>query len=76
MAEELGIEVVPFERVGSVRTSDGKYVLAVWRVRRMSDELKVAEDEVAEVEWLTPAQIRAIAPNLQSNLQVLNILGV
>jgi 8-oxo-dGTP diphosphatase len=76
LREELGIDTVPFERVGSVRTSDAKYILAVWRVRPLSNDLAIAEDEVAEVAWLTPAQIRAITPNLQSNLQVLEMLGV
>lgn len=76
LAEELAIDAMPFERVGSVRTSDARYVLAVWRVRHVSGELRIAKEEVAEVGWFTAAQIRAITPNLQSNLRVLDMLGM
>ena len=76
LVEELGIEAVPIERLGAVRTSDGKYVLAVWRMRPISGKMRIAEQEVAEVAWFTPARIRAMTPNLQSNLQVLEMLGV
>lgn len=74
LAEELGIDAVPTERLGSVRTSDAKYVLAVWRIRYAGGSLNIAEQEVAEVAWFTPAQIRAMTPNLQSNLMVLDML--
>ncbi len=75
LAEELGIEVLPTERVGSVHV-DMSYVLAVWRVRHAGGEFRIAESEIAESRWLTPQQIREIRPVLPSNERVLEMLGV
>ncbi len=75
LAEELGIEVLPTERVGSVRV-DTSYVLAVWRVRHTGGEFRIAESEIAESRWLTPQQIWEIRPVLRSNNRVLEMLGV
>ncbi len=74
LAEELGIDVLPIERVGSVRV-DLIYVLAIWRVRHTGDTFRIAESEVAEARWLTPRQIREIRPSLPSNDRVLEMLG-
>ena len=76
LAEELGIGVTPTERLGSVRVRDTNYILAVWRVRHIHYEFRLAEQEIAEVRWLTPSQIRAIRPSLPSNDRVLEMLGV
>ncbi len=75
LAEELGIEVVPTERVGSVRVGT-QYVLAVWRVRHVRGELTIAKSEIAEAGWFTPSEIRTIRPTLPSNERVLQMLGV
>lgn len=72
--EELGITVTPTERLGSVRLEDLNYVLAVWRVRSAFDRMTPAADEVAEVRWVTPAQIPGLADSLPSNLDVLALL--
>ncbi|MGB2986614.1 MAG: NUDIX domain-containing protein [Phycisphaerae bacterium] len=77
LAEELGIEVTPIERIGSVRViGANRYVLAVWRVRHVNGTLRIAESEIAEARWLTPSQVRAIRPSLPSNDRVLQMLGV
>ena len=75
LAEELGIEVDPIKRVGSVRI-DTSYVLAVWRVGYAGGEFRVAKREIAETRWLTPLEIREIRPSLPSNNRVLEMLGV
>lgn len=75
MSEELGIEVIPAERVGSVRIGR-EYILAVWRVRHVRGEFQPAAPEVAEMRWLTPDQARAIEPGLPSNEVVLDMLGL
>lgn len=75
LTEELGIDVLPIERVGSVRV-ESKYVLAVWRVRHTGGTFRLAESEIAETRWLTPRQIRDIRPSLRSNDRVLEMLGV
>lgn len=75
LAEELGIDVLPIERVGAVRV-DLRYVLAVWRVQHAGGGFRIAESEIAETRWLTPRQIREIRPSLPSNNRVLEMLGV
>ena len=74
--EELGITVEPVERLGSVRVLDTNHVLAVWTVRHLSGEIHPAADEIAEVRWLTPSEIRTITPGVPSNEDVLDMLGV
>ncbi|MFQ5495788.1 MAG: NUDIX domain-containing protein [Phycisphaerae bacterium] len=74
LAEELGLVVEPFERVGSVRVPDSRHVLAVWRVRRIGGEVRPARDEVADVRWLRPADIRRMDQSIASNEQVLRML--
>ena len=77
LAEELGLEVVPIERIGSVRVlNTRRYILVIWRVRMVGGELKPARDEIAEARWLTASEIREIRPNLRSNFRVLELLGV
>ena len=76
LAEELGIVVTPTHRVGSVRVVDADYILAVWRVRHINGELRIAKHEIAEARWLTPSEIRSIRPGLRSNERVLDLLGV
>jgi 8-oxo-dGTP pyrophosphatase MutT (NUDIX family) len=75
LAEELGIGAVPGQRLGAIRIHDGDYVLAVWEIEEWTGRLTITEDEVAEARWLTPAQIRAVRPNLASNEEVLKMLG-
>lgn len=75
LAEELGVKVIPTQRVGSVRVGT-KYILAVWRVDLVHGDLRIARSEIAEARWLTPSEIRAIRPNLPSNEDVLQMLGV
>ena len=74
--EELGITVQAVERLGSVRVLDTNHVLAVWTVRHLSGEIHPADDEIADVRWLAPAEIRAITPGVPSNEEVLDLLGV
>jgi len=73
--EELGIDVDPYERLGSVRVLDSRHILAVWRVRKIGGTLRPAESEIAEVDWLTGPQIRTVRPGLPSNHCVLQMLG-
>jgi 8-oxo-dGTP diphosphatase len=75
MAEELGIEVVPTSRVGSVRVGR-RYILAVWRVRHAGGTFRPNASEVDAMRWLTPDAIRAAEPGLASNDTVLRMLGV
>ncbi len=76
LAEELGIDTVPTQRVGAVRTDDERYVLAVWLVEQVGGELRAAQAEICDFSWLTPGQIRALRPGLRSTERVLELLDV
>ncbi len=76
LREELGIEVVPVKRLGSIRVVDSNHILAVWQVHHAEGRFQPAYDEVAEVRWLCPAAVRALRPNLPSNEKVLEMLGL
>ena len=76
LAEELGIAVAPTQRLGSLRLADLKYVLAVWRVDHTDGGFRLARDEIAAAQWLTPQQIRLLRDGLPSNERVLEMLGV
>jgi len=76
LAEELGIEVAPLSRLGSVRVKDSNHILAVWRVRHVHGVLRPAPAEIAEIRWLSAAGIRMVSPALASNHRVLEMLGV
>jgi len=75
LAEELGIEVAPTRRLGSVRVLDSRHILAVWQVEQIGGILCPAPHEIAEMRWLNPAGIRGIQPSLPSNQLVLELLG-
>ncbi len=74
LGEELGIQVLPVERVGSVRVADSNYVLAVWRVEHTAGEFCPAAQEVAEIRWLLPGEVRTIHPGLPSTGEVMDML--
>ena len=74
LEEELGIEVLPVERLGSVRVLDPQYILAVWRVEQASGELRPATEEIADVRWLLAHEVRAIEPGLPSTQRVMDML--
>lgn len=76
LREELGIEITPTVRLGSLRILDSRHILVAWRVERTTGQLTPDPKEVAEVRWLTPQEIRTIRPTLPSNDVVLTMLGV
>ena len=74
LTEELGIEVQPRMRLGSLRVLGGNYVLAVWLVKHVSGRLSPAPNEVAETRWVAKSEVPSIRPGLASNRQVLELL--
>ena len=76
LAEELGIQVNPIERLGAVRLATLGYVLAVWRVSCAATRFTPSPDEVAEIGWFTPQRIRSLEDGMTSNERVLEMLGV
>jgi len=76
LREELGIDVEPVRRLGSVRVLDSRHVLAVWEIIQVGGRIRPAESEIAEVRWMTADGLREIQPSLPSNARVLAMLGV
>lgn len=76
LAEELGLDVRPASRLGSIRVLESMHVLVAWRVVKIGGELRPARSEIAETRWLTPSAIRNLEFGLVSNLRVLQMLGV
>ena len=76
LKEELGIDVEPLRRLGSVQVLDSRHVLAVWEIRQVGGEISPAESEIAEVRWVTAGGLRGVKPSLPSNERVLAMLGV
>lgn len=74
LKEELGINVSPLTRLGSIRITKPDYILAVWRVKHLSGTLKPATDEVAEYRWVLQTEIATLSPGLPSNLKVVEML--
>ncbi len=76
LREELGIDVAPIHRVGTIRVLDSRHVLAIWKVRHLHGGIRPAPREVAEVAWMTPTEIRSLTRGLASNEEVLSLLGI
>ncbi len=74
LAEELGIEVVAYQRLGAVRVPEPQYILAVWRVRLPGGELRPNGDEIADTGWFTADEARRLKPILPSNEHVFELL--
>ena len=72
--EELGISVVPKQRLGVVRVPDSKYVLATWLIDYDGAPLNPDAAEIADAKWLTIAQIRSHPFGLPTNEKVLHLL--
>jgi len=70
--EELGLEVRPFERVWRWERPDGTLVLHWWRASLCDSRAwQLHPAEVAEARWVSPRQLLAMTPVLESNLAFL-----
>jgi 8-oxo-dGTP diphosphatase len=76
LAEELGIQVRPVERIGAVQVVESRHILAIWRVVLVGGAIRPNEREIADFRWLSPDEIRRTRPGLPSNERVLELLGV
>lgn len=74
MFEELGIDVSPERRLGSVRVADGEYLLEVFWTRCRDPRLYPNPAEIADVRWVRPPEIATIHPGLPTNARVLDML--
>lgn len=74
LQEELGIHSIPDYRLGSIRIEHPNYILAVWKMKHISDTIAPDENEVAEYRWVLLDEIATMSPGLPSNQKVVNML--
>jgi mutator protein MutT len=67
--EEVGLTIVPQQELWQWTRPDGALHLYWWlaRLSAGANELSLAEAEVAEARWLTPAEFSGLQPLLESN---------
>ncbi len=75
LAEELGIDVPANKLLGRIPVPGTDYLLDVWTVKYDRQPIRPTEAEVAEARWLTPEQIRAITPAIETNDRVMELLA-
>jgi len=74
LLEELGIQVEPTIRLGSVRVHDSRHILVVWKVDHVAGVFRLAEKEIADIAWLPLDGIFSMQPGLASNAVVVEML--
>lgn len=68
--EEVGLTVEADAKVASLPTHDGHYLLHFWTCRLIGGEARVASDEVADLRWLTPVELCALAPVFDEDVRI------
>lgn len=76
MHEELNIVVEPGERLMTQTKHDGRLVLHCWSATIVSGEPTPNPLEVAEVRWMTPAEIRGQSGLLPGTTDILDAVGL
>ena len=75
MHEELNVVVEPGERLMTQTKHDGCLVLHCWSATIVSGRPTPNPLEVADVRWLTPAEIRSQAGLLPGTTEILDAIG-
>ncbi len=74
--EEIGLDVRPDQVIFRWQRPDGKLILQWWRVSLLNEqqEPRPSAHEVAEIRWVTLAELKTLHPALESNKVFLNHL--
>ncbi|MFO0973635.1 MAG: NUDIX domain-containing protein [Phycisphaerae bacterium] len=76
LREELYVECAPVERLFEQTKHSGRLVLAWWLARLISGEPRANPAEVAELAWLTPAEVRGLRDVISGTEAVLEHYGL
>jgi len=76
MQEEVNIEVRPGRHLMTQTKHEGRLVLYCWSAEIVSGEPVANPREVAMIEWMTPAQIRAKNGMLPGTTDILTTIGL
>ncbi len=76
MQEELAIDVEPGELLTTHTKHEGRLVLYCWSAKIGGGTLAANPKEVAEVRWMTPAEVRAMDGVLPGTTDILEKIGL
>lgn len=76
MREEVHLEVAPGELLMTQTKHHGRLVLYCWSATILSGEPRPNPAEVAQIEWLTPAEIRTKSGVLAGTTDILDAIGL
>ena len=68
--EEVALSVEADVKVASVPTDDGRYILHFWTCRIVAGDARIASDEVADLRWCTPEELRTLAPVFEEDVRI------
>jgi mutator protein MutT len=74
--EEVNLEVRPGRHLMTQTKHEGRLVLYCWSAEIISGEPVANPLEVASIEWMTPAEIRAKAGMLAGTTDILTTVGL
>jgi 8-oxo-dGTP diphosphatase len=72
LREELNVPIEPLREVWRWRRAEGDLELRWWRANLLNDAFRPNPDEVQDVRWMTPEQIRHTPGVLPNNVTFLD----
>lgn len=66
--EEMGITVIPIEKVWECYTEDHEYLLHWWSAKVVDDRITVNPDEVKEYKWVSYEQMKTLGKMFTADL--------
>lgn len=73
--EEIGLEITPVKKVSETLTDTKMYRLHWWTTKVLSGEPRIMNHEVAEIKWLTKAELKALHPVYETDIEILLNVG-
>ena len=69
--EEVGLRVVATAKVGELPIMEGRYVLHYWTTDILNGEARIASPEVADLAWVTMAEMKGLQPHFEDDLRII-----
>jgi len=74
--EEINLEVEPGEKLMTQTKRGGNLVLHCWSATIVSGEARPNPDEVADLRWMTPQEVRTLEGVLPGTTEILDRIGL
>jgi 8-oxo-dGTP pyrophosphatase MutT (NUDIX family) len=72
--EELGVRAAAREKRQQLPSHNGKYRIHYWRAQILEGEPAVCNDELTELRWVTPAELRTMSPVFEEDIALFEML--